>query len=59
MKTWRLRREHRYYEHQLASSDTRASEELSAEVFSALATDPGFYKRFDATELAVGAEEAT
>jgi hypothetical protein len=47
MKSFRLRREHRYFERRRSSQRGRALGEFNDQVFAQLSTDPGFFRQFD------------
>jgi hypothetical protein len=51
VKTWRLRREHRYFEHHARSEDSRRLEHLNEEMFARLVVDPEFHRELDATAM--------
>jgi hypothetical protein len=47
VKTWRLRREHRYFTKLQSSERGRHLQQLNDSVFSQLSSDPEFYRQFD------------
>jgi len=47
VKTWRVRREHRYYEQQRRSSQGQDLDRLNDRIFSRLQSDPTFYRDLD------------
>jgi hypothetical protein len=47
VKTWRLRREHRYFTKLQSSERGRQLQQLNDSVFAQLSSDPEFYRQFD------------
>ena len=52
VKPWRLRREHRYFEHHARSEESRRLERLNEEMFARLVADPEFHRELDAAAVA-------